>query len=269
MPKQPARPHPDEIVPVNYERFFVPTIGRPAAVDLLRAANLRPGQRVLDVGCGTGIVTRLAAELVAPDGAVVGLDISPGMLAVARSVTPVSLGVSWYEANAESQPFPDEAFDVVLCQMSLPFVPDRLAALREMHRVLVGGGRLVLNVPGAAAPLFETLATAMGRHIAPEAQGFVETVFSMREPGDLAHLLQDAGFHDIEITEETKDLTLPPAQDFLWQYVSSTPLAEVVAAADASALGALEQDVIRGWKDYEIRDGMDCEQGFVIATARK
>jgi trans-aconitate methyltransferase len=74
--------------PQNYEPFFVPTIGRPLANDLVRVASLRAGERVLDVGCGTGVVTRLAAERVSPDGTVAGLDINPGMLAVARSITP-------------------------------------------------------------------------------------------------------------------------------------------------------------------------------------
>src|SRR5947199_8620160 len=71
----------------NYERYFVPTIGMPFATALLDAAGLHRGERVLDIACGTGVVTRLAAERVGPDGAVGGLDINPAMLAVARSVS--------------------------------------------------------------------------------------------------------------------------------------------------------------------------------------
>ncbi|HUG37602.1 MAG TPA: methyltransferase domain-containing protein, partial [Candidatus Limnocylindrales bacterium] len=69
----------------NYERFFVPAIGRPLAVDLVREADLRPGERVLDAACGTGVVARLAAAEVGPDGEVAGLDVNPGMLAVAAA----------------------------------------------------------------------------------------------------------------------------------------------------------------------------------------
>ncbi len=72
----------------NYQRFFVPSIGGPVADDLIGVAALQSGQRVLDVACGTGVVTRLAAERVGGSGAVAGLDVTPGMLAVARATTP-------------------------------------------------------------------------------------------------------------------------------------------------------------------------------------
>ena len=104
---------------VNYERYSVPAIGAPLAEDLVRAAALRPGQRVLDVACGTGVVARLAAQQVEVDGTVAGLDINPGMVAVARSETAPEMPVEWHEASADSMPFPDESVDVVLCQMGL------------------------------------------------------------------------------------------------------------------------------------------------------
>jgi len=90
----------------NYERYVVPAIGRPVAEGLLEAAQLRPGERVLDVACGTGVVTRLAAERVLPDGAVAGLDPNPGMLAVARKAAPAGTPIAWHEAPAESIPLP-------------------------------------------------------------------------------------------------------------------------------------------------------------------
>ena len=255
--------------PENYERFFVPAIGRPLANDLLRIAALRAGERVLDVGCGTGVVTRLAAERVGPGGAVAGLDINAGMLAVAKSITPPDLGIEWYEASAESMPLPDEAFDVVLCQMSLQFVPDRLQGVREMRRVLTSGGRLVLNVPGPAAPMFDILADAMGRHIAPQAAGFVRAVFALNEEGELEALLKDAGFRRVTVDAVTRELSLPAPKDFLWQYVGSTPLAPVVTAADGEARSALEREVVAGWQAFGSGDGMRYRQRVVVATARR
>ena len=133
--------------PGNYQRFFVPSIGRPVAEDLLAVAHLKPEERVLDVACGTGVVTRLAAERVGPQGRVTGLDLNPGMLEVARSSTPENQPIEWIEANAESMLLEDGAFDVVLCQMGLQFVPNKLAALREMRRVLAPGGRVYINLP--------------------------------------------------------------------------------------------------------------------------
>ena len=255
--------------PENYQRYFVPAIGGPLADDLLRVASLRVGERVLDVGCGTGVVTRLAAAQVGPDGTVAGLDVNPGMLAVAKSVTPSDLSIEWYQASAESMPLPDGAFDVVLCQLSLQFVADRLQGLREMRRVLTSGGRLVLNVPGPAAPMFVILADAMGRHIAPQAAGFVRGVFALYEEAELEDLLKAAGFRDVSTQVETQALALPAPRDFLWQYVGSTPLAGAVAEADAEARSALEREVVGGWQDFRKGEGMHYRQRVVIASARR
>lgn len=256
-------------VPENYQRFFVPVIGKPLADDLLRKAELKSGERVLDVGCGTGVVTRLAAEQVGRQGVVAGLDINAGMLAVARSVTPPELGIDWYEGSADAMPLSDETFDVVLCQLSVQFFPDRSKALQEMHRVLAPGGRLVLNVPGPADPIFETLANAMGRHISPHAAGFVEAVFALHDESELAELVRSAGFREVGVHGETKELSLPGARDFLWQYVGSTPLAAVVAAASDEARSALERDVIADWSRDEGADGMTYRQRIVTVSARR
>ncbi len=253
----------------NYERFFVPAIGRPVAEILLSVAALRPGERVLDVGCGTGVVTRLAADRVGGDGEVTGLDVNPGMLAVARSAAPPDFEIEWCEASAESIPLPDETFDAVLCPMSLQFVPDRPAALREIRRVLVPGGRVTLSAPGPASPLFESLAEAMGRHVAPEAVGFVLAVFALHDETEIEGLLRDARFGDVEVSAEMVDLSLPAPKDFLWQYVASTPLAAVVAEADEEARAALEREVVDRWREFEDGDRMSLRQRLVLATARR
>ena len=98
-------------LPANYERFFVPAIGAPLATDLIRLAALRPGERVLDVACGTGVVARLASQQVGDTGTVTGLDVNPGMLAVARSATPPDMPIDWHEASAEAMSLPDASFD--------------------------------------------------------------------------------------------------------------------------------------------------------------
>src|SRR5207247_1537305 len=132
-----------------YERYLGPAIFGPWAPVLIERAALKPGERVLDVACGTGVVTRLAAQQVAPTGKVSGLDLNPAMLAVARSRPSTSaVAISWHEGNALALPFPDATFDVVCCQLGLQYFADRPLALREMHRVLVPRGRLALLVWG-------------------------------------------------------------------------------------------------------------------------
>ena len=134
----------------TYERALVPAVFAAWAPLVVELADPRPGERVLDVACGTGVVTRLVAQRAGRTGSVVGLDLNPGMLAVAASSTanepPTSAPITWQEASATKMPLPDAAFDIVYCQLGLQFFPDRPAALREMYRVLVPGGRLGLMV---------------------------------------------------------------------------------------------------------------------------
>ena len=167
--------------PENYEKYFVPIIGRPLAADLVDVAAPRPGERALDVACGTGVVARIAAERVGTAGTIAAIDINPGMLAVARATTPATVAVDWQQASAERLPFPDESFDVALCSLGLPFFPERAAALREMRRVLVPGGRIAFNVPGPAPRVFTVLEEALARHAGDEAAAFVRLVFSLHD----------------------------------------------------------------------------------------
>src|SRR3546814_11085404 len=94
-----------------------------------------------------------------------------------------SSDLEWHEANAEAMPLPDASFDVVLCQLGLQFMPDRQAALREMRRVLVDGGRLAFNVPGPMPRIFAVMGEAIARHVGAQAAGFGGQVFSLHEIG--------------------------------------------------------------------------------------
>jgi ubiquinone/menaquinone biosynthesis C-methylase UbiE len=251
----------------NYERFFVPAIGRPVAEQLVAAAGLRPGERVLDVGCGTGIVARLAVEEVGPEGSVAGVDVNPEMLAVARAASPAMATVEWHQSPAESIPFDDDAFDVVLCQMSLQFFQDRVRALGEMRRVLVPGGRALLSLPGPMTPFFGILDEALGRHIGPQAAGFVRQVFSLHESEEIEELLRRGGFERSEIRAESIRLSLPGAAEFLDQYLASTPLSAMWATAEEPARSAVRREVLEGWRPIEGEGGLEGEQPMVLAIA--
>ena len=255
--------------PENYERYLVPALFGPWAADLLELAAPRPGERVLDVACGTGAVARLAEPRVGPAGRAVGLDINPGMLAVARAVSPEGGCVAWQEAGADAMPFPAAAFDLVLCQMGLQFFPDRPAALREMQRVLVPGGRLALSVTGPLeqSPPFAIMAEALGRHIGPEAAGFVRAVFSLGSPELLRELIAGVGFSEVTIRPIAAMLSLPPAEEFLRQYVAGTPLAAPVGRAGDHARAALADEFATRCRPYAGDDGMALPIVVQVATA--
>jgi ubiquinone/menaquinone biosynthesis C-methylase UbiE len=191
------------------------------------------------------------------------------MLAVARSATPPGTPIEWHEASAEAMPLPDASFDVVLCQMGLEFVPDKHAALREMRRVLVRGGRLILNVPGPTPRLFNIMGEALARHIGAEVAGFVDHVFSLHDTAEIQELVSGAGLHGISVQSETKSLRLPAPEEFLWQYVYSTPLAGAVAQMDDDRRGLLERDVVANWQEFVKDRGLVLQVRIVVATARK
>jgi len=126
-----------------YEEFFVPAILQAWAIRVTKAARIQPGQTVLDVACGTGVLARTVAKRVGPSGSVVGVDPNEGMLAVARRKAPT---IEWREGRAEILPFEANSFDTVVSQFGLMFFEDRRQAILEMMRVLRHGGRLVVAV---------------------------------------------------------------------------------------------------------------------------
>ena len=126
-----------------YEARFVPAIFGEWAPHLVEAAGVAPGQAVLDVACGTGVVARTAADRMGGRGRVVGLDLNEGMLAVAGRLRP---DIEWRQGDAAELPFEAGSFDAVLCQSALMFFPDRAGALREMARVATPGGTVAVQV---------------------------------------------------------------------------------------------------------------------------
>jgi len=251
----------------NYEQYFVPVIGRPFAVDLVADAALQPGERVLDVACGTGIVARLAAERVGPTGQVSGLDVNAAMLGVARSL-PSGVPIKWYETSAESVPLPDGAFDVVFCQLGLQFMADKAAALREMRRMLAPGGRVYISTPMPNA-FFDVLDREIARHVSEEASVFVHAVFSLNDPREVHTLLADAGFEAPEAHPHSRRLRTPAARDFMWQYIHCTPLMALVPQSGDARNAALERAVVAGWQPWMSGDGMSYEQSVLVGTARR
>ena len=251
----------------NYEQHFVPVIGRPFGADLVQQADLRPGEHVLDVACGTGIIARLAAARVAPNGSVAALDVNPAMLSVARSI-PAPLPIKWYETSADSMPLPDASFDVVFCQLGLQFIADKHAALREMHRVLRPGGRLFIST-AMPNPVFDVLDREIARHVSDAAAGVVRAVFSLHDPNEIRELLTEAGFSAPDVRTHRKQLQTPPPRDFMWQYIYCTPLMTVVPQPGTAQADTLERAVAEGWQLWTTGTGMSHEQAVLVASARR
>jgi ubiquinone/menaquinone biosynthesis C-methylase UbiE len=181
-----------------YDRLFVPALFAPWGRVLCGLTGVASGQRVLDVGCGTGALTLAAAERVAPGGAVVGLDANPEMLAVARR-KPID--VAWHEGRAEALPFDDASFDAVLSQFAMMFFDDSSAALREMRRVLRADARLVVAVCDAVAhsPGYAALAALLDRLFGRPIGDAFRAPFALGDAERLRGICAEAGLADAHI----------------------------------------------------------------------
>ncbi|UCH30308.1 MAG: methyltransferase domain-containing protein [Myxococcales bacterium] len=181
-----------------YEEFFVPALFGEWVPRVLAAADLSPGMRVADVACGTGLATLAAAEAVSPGGSAVGVDLNPGMLAVARRKAG---DIEWHEAPAEALPFKEESFDAVVSQFGLMFFADKKAAISEMWRVLRPGGRLVVAVWGSLhdAPGYAAMTALLSSLFGDAISDLLKSPYSLGETDTLRGVFCEAGVDDLEI----------------------------------------------------------------------
>ena len=253
----------------RYERWAVPFVVGPWVPGLLDLAQLRAGERVLDIACGTGVVSRLAARRVTLGGTVTGLDLNEGMLAVARRLPlPPGLTIDWRQGSALALPVADGAFDVALCQQGLQFFPDRLKALSEMRRVLTPTGRVALSVWTGPSPYFVAQREGLARYVSAEAATSSAAAFSLGDAAELRGLLEDTGFRDVVIHHVRMMLRLPPPEEFLLRHLSGVPAGEIVAAAGEEACAALVAHMKKATRAYVDGYGLAVPQEVNVATGR-
>ncbi len=186
-----------------YDARFVPALFAQWGPVVAAEAEVRKGDRVLDVACGTGALTLAVAEIVGPDGHVIGLDANPQMLAVARR-NPVE--IEWLEGRAEALPLPDKSFDAVVSQFGLMFFEDKPQALREMMRVLRPGGRLAVAVCDAVenSPGYGTFALLLDRLFGRQVGDSFRAPFRLGDADRLHEVCREAGIEDAEVVQRSE-----------------------------------------------------------------
>lgn len=212
---------------VAYEETLVPALFHRWAEVVAAHAGLTPGQRVLDVACGTGVLARAAASQVGSTGTVVGLDVNPGMLQVARDQAP---SIRWEEGRAESLPFEPASFDAVLSQFGLMFFQDRRRALTEMHRVLAPGGSLSVAVLGSLdeIPAYAILAGVIHSLVGHDVADLLRAPFALGDPPALEYLFREAGIAAPVVHTHSGPAEFPSVRDMVLADVQSWfPLAGV------------------------------------------
>ena len=251
-----------------YERYAARYILGPWAPGLVEIAKLREGERVLDLACGTGVVARIAAERVGASGRVTGLDLNAGMLAVARALAaPVGAPVMWIERSALDTGLPAESFDVVLCQQGLQFFPDKVAAVREMHRALAPGGRVAISVWRTTGVYNTAVGEALRRHVGPAVAS--RFLASRAAPGadELVTTIAAGGLHNVTLHIEQMTVRLPPPEEFVLAHLAATPVAAEMRAAGNAMGVAVAADVARALARYRETGGIAFPEEVNVLTA--
>lgn len=260
-----------------YQQYFGPAIFQPLAALVVDIAEPAGGDQVLDVACGTGILTRTAAGHAGPGSRVVGVDVNPAMIDVARSVpVPDGCDITWMEGDGTALDLPDDTFDLVLCQQGLQFFSDRDAGVREMWRVLRPGGRAVVAVwQGVDAhPLYAALSAAEMDHLEPLGVGRDELVapFSLGDASELHRLFTGAGFPQVELTETRVEARFDDADHFVERLEYAYAAVVPQFAADPAAFDAYLATIAEETKAVvdEYRDGdhviVPMHANIVVAT---
>ena len=241
----------------------------PWAPLLVETARLSSGERVLDVACGTGVVARAAAEHVGLRGRVVGIDLNPGMIAVAQSLPAIhGAPIEWLERSALDLGLDDASFDVVLCQQGLQFFPDKAVALREMRRVLAHNGRLALSVWNTVGLYNTAVSAALAQFIGSDVAARFNASRNTPASDELERLVTKAGFLDVDVTVVQINVHLPRIDKFVLDHLAATPVASAVASTDEEARKQIGVSVMQELLSYTDGDGITYPEETHVVTAQ-
>ena len=257
-------------IPAIYDRYMVPLIFAPyARLVAERAAELRP-RRILETAAGTGVVTQ-ALHQALPDAQIIATDLNPPMLdqAARRIDAP---NVRFQPADAQSLPFDNGRFDLVVCQFGLMFVPDKVRANSEARRVLREGGRYLLVIWDRIEHNYATMAA--GRAVAElfpiEAARFYERVpFRYHDVGLIEQDLLAAGFTDVEFETVELRSRAASARDAAIALVQGPPMRSDIEQIDPAMVEKATDAAAEALRQYEGSDGFDAPMSARLVTAIK
>jgi len=245
-----------------YERFWARQLA-PSHDLLMELAAPRPGDHVLDVACGTGLVTFRAAHQIGARGRVVGTDLSAEMVnAIAARAAEHGVRGEFLRQDAESLEFPDASFDVVLCALGLMYVPDARKAMREMRRVLRPGGRAVASVWGARkncgwAEIFPIVERRVASEVCP--------LFFMLGTGEsLADSFAEAGFTNVEAHRITTVLHYANGDEAIGASFAGGPVALAYAHFDEATRESAHAEYLASIAEWRDGDAYHVPGEFVV-----
>jgi ubiquinone/menaquinone biosynthesis C-methylase UbiE len=216
-------------IPEYYDSILGPAQFDALAADLVRRMPVRPKSDVLELACGTGLVTRRLRERIDPNFRIVATDISDAMLAYARA--RVKGKIDWRKADAAALPFKEETFGALVCSLGVMFVPDKKKAFSEWRRVLIEGGALLFNCWDRIEANEQALvASAVIEELFPgdpEMQ-FAKTPYGFHDEAQIRALLDEARFADVRVERTTVSINAPTAHAYATGQVRGTPRGSLI-----------------------------------------
>ena len=258
-------------IPANYDRYLGPLFFHDYADDLVARVETKPGLRVLETACGTGIVTERLAARLAGQGMLVTTDLNEPMMVHAEQRLGAGARLEWRQADATALPFDDRSFDAVVCQFGLMFYPDKALGVREAFRVLRAGGRYVFNVWDSLLqnPAPRIAHETVASFFPTDAPQFYSVPFSLAETGTVSGWLRDAGFGDVDPVAVAKTGTSPSAAEAAIGLIEGNPIYAAIMERKPEALvdikAAVARNVAAQLGDRPVRAPL---RAFVF-TARK
>lgn len=223
-------------VPENYDKFLGPFIFEPYAQDMVSRIKNTNISSVLEIAAGTGRVTKLLRKLLPPPVKITATDLQEGMLEVAKKL--VNDDTVYFEvADANSLQFPDNSFDLVVCQFGIMFFPDKQKALDEMYRVLKPGGTLIFNTWDKMENLAFAQASNEGltRFFGGVPCEFLKIPFSMHNPEELEKMVSDAKFKNVSVTRVEKE-GISSAEDAASGMIKGSPASKEISEKGPDAI---------------------------------
>lgn len=228
----------------GYEALFVPALFDAWTRHVVEAAGIREGADVVDIACGTGVLTRSAKKWSGARGRVVGVDSAPGMIATACEIEP---SIEWLLCSAESLNLEDESFDCVVSQFGMMFFDDRQKSVDEMCRVLRPGGSVAIAVWRSVEhnPAYADIIFMMQEHVGTAAADALRLPFSLGKAEDVVSVLKGSGLVEIKVEAKTESASFPGSRQMVEAELRGwLPLFDIVLDEDEIENILVESDKI-------------------------
>ena len=253
---------------VFYEQYWQDQLA-PAQTRLLEMAALRPGQRVLEIACGTGLVTFPIAEQIAPDGEIIATDISDAMIEATRKSAEERgvKGATFQRMEAETLKFDDNSFDVVICALGLMYVTDFIGSVKEMERVLKPGGRAVAAVWGERkncgwADIFPIVDSRVQSDVCP-------MFFQLGGTDVLTNMFATAGLGEVQESRLPVVLEYDSAESAVGAAFAGGPVALAYSRFDEETRDEAHAEYLDSIAQHKSGDGYNIPGEFVIVGGAK